>query len=879
MKRKLLFFASFALMQMFILGAYAQSSVSGKVLDENGEGLPGASVVIKGTSSGTITDLNGDFKVNISGNEAVTLQISFIGFTTIEKTVESGTTSLGSITMEVGANELTPLEIIASVAVERKTPVAVSTIKKNFIEENASNQEFPELLKTTPGIYATKDGGGYGDSRIRIRGFNDVNVAVLINGVPVNDMENGRVYWSNWAGLTDVTNSMQVQRGLGASKVAVPSIGGTVNIITQTTEVEKGGYASTWTGNDGFKKTAISLATGLTENGWAISVQGAKISGDGWADGLQFEGYNYFFNVSKVINDMHTLSLTGFGAPQRHGQRQNQKSAQQFRDAPQGLRFNGDWGVLDGDVVQVEDNFYHKPQISLNHYWTIGANSELSTALYASQGTGGGGGTGGTASFDNFRSGDEFSPYDLDAIVDLNQASLDGSAEAFLRTSRNDHNWYGILSTYTNNISTKINLLAGLDLRYYRGIHFSEVSNKLGADFVIDNGDINDPYRQLQVGDKRDYYNDGVVTWTGGFLQAEYSDGPLSAFVSLSGSNTGYQRVDYFGYFNDETKTAVQADADLREFYEEELFAGEEEAVQDAEMDAYLLEDQETDFVNFFGYQIKGGANYNLNRNHNVFANIGYFEKAPDFDAVFQNFQNDVNEDAENQKITSFEVGYGYTSTNLNARINAYRTLWKDRTFIQDFPGPNETQFYYANILGVNAIHQGVEVELNYNPTPALRISGMLSLGDWTWDNDVESVSITDEDQQVVGSIDKLYIAGLKVGDAAQTTGAVMLDYDIVEDFTLGLTFTHFSNLYADYDPINKQNAEEAGVQSYKVPDYNLIDAKVRYDFEIGDLEASVFGNVQNLFDVEYISDAQTDLNNVFFGFGRTWSTGLKVNF
>ena len=63
----------------------------------------------------------------------------------------------------------------------------------------------------------------------------------MINGVPVNDMENGSVYWSNWAGLSDVTSAMQVQRGLGASKVAVPSIGGTINIISKSSDVQKGG--------------------------------------------------------------------------------------------------------------------------------------------------------------------------------------------------------------------------------------------------------------------------------------------------------------------------------------------------------------------------------------------------------------------------------------------------------------------------------------------------------------------------------------------------------------------------------------------------------------------------------------------------------------
>ena len=64
-----------------------------------------------------------------------------------------------------------------------------------------------------------------------------------------------------------------------------------------------------------------------------------------------------------------------------------------------GTRFSRDWGYLNGQVLHIEDNFYHKPQISLNHYWDINEKTQLSTAAYASFGTGGGGGYGGVNKF------------------------------------------------------------------------------------------------------------------------------------------------------------------------------------------------------------------------------------------------------------------------------------------------------------------------------------------------------------------------------------------------------------------------------------------------------------------------------------------------
>lgn len=154
---------------------------------------------------------------------------------------------------------------VADIAKDRKTPVAVSTIKEAQIIEKLGNQEFPEILNTTPSVYATKGGGGFGDSKLNIRGFAQENIAVMINGVPVNDMENGSVYWSNWAGLSDVTSAMQVQRGLGSSKLAIASVGGTVNIITRAADRKESGKVSVGVGNDGYYKTLFSYNTGKSQ--------------------------------------------------------------------------------------------------------------------------------------------------------------------------------------------------------------------------------------------------------------------------------------------------------------------------------------------------------------------------------------------------------------------------------------------------------------------------------------------------------------------------------------------------------------------------------------------------------------------------------------
>ena len=309
--KKTTHFLMLAVGLLFSTVIMAQSTISGTVLEAGTNmSLPGANVVEKGTTNGVVTDFDGNFSIKTESNQGE-IVITYVGYNS--KTISfSGDKAMGNIELESSQAALEEVQMIASVAVDRKTPVAVSTIKAADISLKLSTQEFPEILKSTPGVYATRSGGGYGDGRINLRGFSSENVAVMINGVPVNDMENGRVYWSNWAGLGDVTSSMQVQRGLGASKVAVPSIGGTINILTKSTDAEAGGNVFTGIANDGYLKYGMTYSTGLSDKGFAATVSASKISGDGYIDGGEFSGYNYFISLSQQLNENNRLTFSAF---------------------------------------------------------------------------------------------------------------------------------------------------------------------------------------------------------------------------------------------------------------------------------------------------------------------------------------------------------------------------------------------------------------------------------------------------------------------------------------------------------------------------------------------------------------------------------------
>jgi len=834
----------------------AQNRVTGKLVDaDTKEPLTGATVTIKGTTKSSSAGLDGSFKLDIGGTESPVLVFTYIGYISKEIAL-SGKMNLGEILLKSSATGMKEVVVSGDVAVDRKTPVAVSTIGAQFIEEHIGQQDIPELLNGVPGVYATQQGGGYGDSRISIRGFSSKagngNVAYTINGIPINDPETGAIYWSDFSGITDVTSSIQVQRGLGVSKVIVPSFGGTINVTSRSTDMEKGGYVWQTIGSDGYQKTAILLSTGLTPSGWAATIQGSRTMGNGNADGLNFLGYNYFVNVSKVLTPNQTLSFNLIGGTQTHGQRP-EESILDYQQAPQGIKWNYELGVKDGQQVNPYNNTYSEPMFSINHDWNISEKSSLSTAVYALFGRG----NGGEISGDIPRVSSFYSPLDYTAAEKANAANADGSALNYLYNSVDNTNWYGLRSTYKTLLGKYINLQAGIDARYYQGIHYEQVSDLLGADYVLSeyggstakgtaSGDINNPIQRAEVGDKISYYNEDYVQIESAFAQAEYSKNDFTAFLTATGAENGQKRADYFNYLNSDPN-------------------------------------QTSAWVNHTSYQIKGGANYNLNSHMNIYANVGYLTKPPYFGTLFEEYTNQVNKSAVDEKLFDYELGYAFKSTGFSAKVDLYRISYKDRSDQSSYFDSNTNQLYSANVTGVNELHQGAELELSWRPVKELLFRGMASLGDYHYTNNPGPTTVYNNQQQVIETLPVTYLKDQKIGDAPQTTAMLNMEVTVLPQVKIGVTYNYFGNYTAN---VPFQQYTTTGLHPYMIPDYSLWGLNGVWRFKMAGFDASLIGTITNLLNTKYISDATDDYATgmatnaaVYYGLGRVFTTGLKVKF
>ncbi|MCG3165076.1 MAG: Vitamin B12 transporter BtuB [Bacteroidia bacterium] len=908
-------------LSVFSLAALAQkTTITGTIADAaTGETLIGANVIYA-EGKGAVTDFNGNYSFEIEPGE-YTVSVSFVGYQSQEKKIKVGSAKL-TLDFQLKTMVLNEVTVVADIALGRETPVAFSNIEPKKLKEELASQDLPMILNSTPGVYATQQGGAQGDARITIRGFNQRNVAVMIDGVPMNDMENGWVYWSNWFGLDAVTQKIQVQRGLGASKLAIPAIGGTMNILTQGIESKAGGSVQFEMGSNNFYRATIGFNSGKLKGGWGITGAASYLNTQGWVDQTWAKQWFYFAKIQKTFKK-HSLTLSAMGAPQERALRQGRQqipyydvdyakelgvslygeSGNALFDSTQldkGLRYNREWGYLTRtrgisnpkqETMNSRTNFYHKPVFNLKHFWNINDNSALSTIVYASLGNGGGTRERGNLIFNqqgqinwdtlynvNIKGSVFVPPYDLTYVNDTSQYK----STTYIQAQMNDHLWYGLLSTYNLKIGKITDLSIGLDLRSFQVWRYSKVVDFLGGDYAVVNPEnipVNEIYNPNPVkrsGDTTHYYISTKVKWAGLFAQAEFTGEKLTGFISASGALNAYYREDRM-----RKKNLVLADTTI-----EAAIGINDTLVYNGK--TYTTNSEEAEFPNsgwlyFPGFTVKAGLNYKINRRHNVFINTGYLSRPQLLSNVYSGSSINTFEDAKNENILGIELGYSYASPKFSANLNLYNTYWLNKPVSQTINTGGTP--ILLSVPGLNANHRGVEVDFAYNILNNLTAEGTVSLGDWRWQGEKTAYFYT-EDGILSDSI-QFNANNVKVGDAAQTQLGASIRYEPLKNLYIKPRITYFDNHYADFAPeaLQGENGER---QSWKMPSYYLVDLHVGYTISLKTKKIDIRGSVLNLLNCRYISDARNNefgstfnaqSAGVFFGMGIRWNASVAFRF
>ena len=913
------------LLPVFVM---AQHTVSGTVTDAaTGDALPGANVVVVGTNMGAAASADGSFSISNVPAGSYTITASVIGYADDSRSVNVSGDATVNFSLETSALELSALEVLASRAGE-KTPVAYTNITKAEVEARLGSQDIPMILNTTPSVYATQQGGGAGDARINVRGFNQRNVAVMINGVPQNDMENGWVYWSNWDGVGDATSSIQMQRGLSAVNLATPSIGGTMNIITDPTALTRGGKVKTELGAGGFKKLTANYNTGLINDKMAFSATVVRKTGDGIIQGNWTDSWAYYFGASYAADDKNRFEIYAIGAPQRHGQnlyKQNMavyapdfaKDQDDYEAdalgkfvAPESDHtsdrrlFSQNWSPInssykgkqywymygaretdrhDPDFLNERENFFHKPLVNLNHFLTINNKMRLSTIAYWSGGSGGGTGT-----YGSIVTRDASGKHDADP---------------------GGHKFYYGNSPWTRDWNETISINSSSETSYY--FQKKTKSKKAGESIGILRNSINRQHTWGAISKLNIDVNDALkvqlgVDWrTAGIEHAREVRDLLGGqfYINYADKNypSGRERglgdiiayhnettVDWIGFFAQGSYTAgplsaygMAGTSSIKYSYQDHFTVADEIITADA----------------ISAIQVKGGVMYDVSDNISVFGNFGIVEKPPIMDNVIH-YSGAVAEKTVNEQFTSFEAGLNFNSDKAALKASYYNTQWKDRNLTRNVTtgqgSSGDTDIIF--LTGVNQSHSGFEVEGSYQVMDMLRLDMAAGFGDWYFDGDAKGDYQEFTDAGVVSTSYEYGLDKLKVGDMPQSMMVVGATVTPISGLRIQGLFNWYDNNYSDWSPASREISGGTAdrEQVWMAPGYSKIDLHAYYNLpmSLAGTKLQVFAHVFNLTDALFIQDAvdnsqynawdkdhDADSAEVFFGTPMYFNMGLTVRF
>jgi len=829
-----------------------------------------------------------------------------------------------NFTLEQSALEMSALEVLASRS-SSSAPVAYTDVKKEDMELRLGSRDLPMVLNSTPSVFATEQGGGAGDARINIRGFDQRNFAVMINGVPVNDMENGWVYWSNWDGVGDATSSIQVQRGMSAVNLAVPSVGGTVNIVTDPAALKFGGKFKQEFGSYGFLKTALSFNSGQVGS-MAFSGAVVKKTGEGFYNGTFTDAYAYYLAGSIKLNESNKFELYAVGAPQRHGQnlyKQNiavydtdlardlgydddaiayfegkNESGNSGRDYNQNYipiassdrnkdskqyfeMYSANDGIerFDKSFIMERENYFHKPQVNFNWYSKLNDKMDWSSAAYWSGGVGGGTGTYGSPKWDysgfsrvlDFAASWEENSSDTtgknygfgSSAIDSTYSATEKRSDGILRNSVNQQSTYGIVSKLDLRIDENIRMQIGIDLRKAEVGHWREVRDLIGGDYYVYTGnDFDNVYdyhaadtangiptptfltvneaetnqnQMKTIGDKIAYHNTNTIDWRGFYWQGEYTKDKLNLLAVMGFSSVGYTYVDHFT-----TQSVDTLGENGTEFF------------------AYNRD--------IAGGQYKLGASYRIFDNSNIYANYADVYKVPNFDGAINDGDGSVYVDPMLEHFMSREYGFINRFDGGFLRVNYYNTDWLNRSNsigVQNADGSDG----YVYLSGINAKHKGVEGEIEVQINDLVSFNGSIAINDWYYTSDVDGFY---NDYGSGGLIDyTYYLNNLKVGDQPQYQQVLTLGLTPIRNLKIDVTSSFYAQHYANWSPFSRTDSTDIQ-QSWKIPDYHLLDLHFAYNIT-NSLQLS--GHFFNLFDKVYVHEAVDNSSyNAYSADGKTHS-------
>ena len=719
-----------------------------------------------------------------------------------------------------------------------EVPAALITLLDSDLSDDSSSSEMTSgLLQFSKDAFMQASAFNWSQARFRIRGLDSENGTMMLNGMTMNKIYDGRPQWNNWGGLNNVLRNQDFSIGTAASNYTFGGILGTQQIFTRASLYRKGSQLTFSGSNTTYSLRAIATySSGMSASGWTYVVSaGKRWADEGYFEGTNFDADSFFMSVEKKLNNKHSLNFTGFYTPNSRGK--NSPNTAEVTSL-MGETYNSYWGFQNGKKRNARVKKVEEPLFMLNHYFKIDEKTNLNSSLMYQFGKVGNS----TIDYQNADSPDpvyyrkmpsyfsslyakdkgefsgEFTPdyenaeksknifltnsqIDWNTIYLANQKLGQNGYESaqshyILYEDRTDDKTFAANSNLNTQITPNISFDGGVTYRNLKSHNFQYLLDLLGGKYFEDidpfykgdfsQSDLQNPNRQVKEGDIFGYNYNFLANTIDAFTQFKFSYNKTEFYLAQSYSVSNYQREGLY-------QNGIYATTSL----------GKSEK------------------VNFENFGFKGGFIYKISGKQWLFFNGAHLTRAPSLRNTFSNsrLNNNIVNGIESENISSAEANYVYSSPKLKMRLTAYYTLIKNTS---------KTSFFYAegifdNGAGYDATdafvsqtlthldkkNTGAELSFEYQISSTLKTTLSTAYGNYVYSSN-PNVSITNDANatkngaQTTFDFGSAYLKNYKQSGTPQSAFSVGLEYRDPKFWWIGTNINYLTDNYIDVSPISR---------------------------------------------------------------------------
>ncbi|HAH54071.1 MAG TPA: TonB-dependent receptor [Flavobacterium sp.] len=918
--KKIIFSALFFLQLVFAFGQ-SNAGVTGKLVDSKTQ-KPMQSVIvsIQNTNLTQLSDSNGKFtldKIEI-GNQLLRIRTNGYKEQFLQVEITAGQMlDLGTINLEEDITTEQQLSLI--------------TITDNDLsDDNSGSESTAGLLQASKDVFLQAAAYNFGQARFSVRGIDNEYSNILINGVSMNRLSDGRPQYSNWGGLNDATRNQEFTNGSAPSDYTFGGIAGTQTISTRASIYRPGSRISFLGTNTNYSYRAMAThASGMNKNGWAYVVSGGRRwAQEGYFDGTDYAANSLFASIEKKLNDHHSINFTSIYAQNRRGK--NSPNTQEVTDLVD-FKYNSYWGYQEGEKRNSRVKDVEEPIFTLSHYWKVNSKTKLNTNLSYQFGKIGN-------SRIDFQKTDNPDPnyyrklpsyyttlytysndvatytpdfaaaeetkanflanpqMDWRAMYRINNENLTNGSRYVLYEDRTDDKTMVANTILSSQLADNIVMNAGGSFTKLKSSNFKNLIDLLGGTYYNDintfgslpgeeQSDLNNTDRTIVEGDKYGYNYEVNAARIDAFTQFKFTYDKVDFYLGQTFSRSSYQREGLY----------------KNGYYPNNSFGKSEK-------------------LNFDNFGFKGGATYKLTGQHFLDFNGVYMTKAPNHKDVFPNarLNNATTEDIKNETIKSVDASYIIRMPSFKARFTAYFNETENTTDISFYYADNISvgngEFVSEVVSGQNKRNKGLEAGLEYQLTSTIKATAAAAFGEYTYTNNPNLVIKADG---AVGDVfnGKTNMEGYRQAGMPQQAYSAGLEYRDPKFWWVSANINFLSNNYLDVAPLLRTsqfitNSDEANfpydaelAASYlaqeKFDAFTLVNLVGGKTWRIQEKTLGLFANINNVFDIQYKTGGFEQARNAnyselykdhqgptrsfgskyFYGYGRTFMVNIYLNF